>query len=56
MPGLKHKDTINWLVRFVDRQLMEDRQCDDRSRDGIELADAGDVVVVYRDWPRVFLD
>jgi hypothetical protein len=52
----KHKDTINWLVRAVDRQLIADRQYDDRGRGGVELADANDVVVVYHDRGTAFLD
>jgi hypothetical protein len=47
MPG-SDKYQINWLVRSVD-QSVEDRQCDDRSRDGIELTDTDDMVVTHRD-------
>jgi hypothetical protein len=38
-------DKRNWLMRSADRQLMEDRRCDNGSRNGIELPDADDVML-----------
>jgi hypothetical protein len=35
----------NWFMRSVDRRLMEDRPSDDRSSNGIELADADGVTL-----------
>jgi hypothetical protein len=35
---------------------MEDRQCVARSRNGIELPDADDVMLAHRDWEMAVLD
>jgi hypothetical protein len=41
----RNNNTINWPMRSVDRQLLEDRQYDDPRHEGIALADADDAVL-----------
>jgi hypothetical protein len=52
----KRVDTINRHLDAVDCQAMEDRQWDDCSRDRIELVDADETIIVYRDRDRAVLD